>query len=221
MGISILTPMKLITKWLGSEISYADALAIQESKLQEVLQGDSQDTFFTLEHAPIYTIGRTRDQSSLLNTKLLPHPHVEINRGGQATYHGPGQLVGYTIVDLRNYGKDLHTYIHTIEKALVHTCKDFGVNASVKDGLTGVWVGDKKLASIGIGVRKWIAMHGFAINITPESLTGFNHITPCGIQGVAMTSLSDEANTEITTRAFANAIAPHLEDALRAILQNV
>lgn len=221
MGISILTPMKLITKWLGSEISYADALAIQESKLQEVLKGDSQDTFFTLEHAPIYTIGRTRDQSSLLNTKLLPHPHVEINRGGQATYHGTGQLVGYPIVDLRNYGKDLHTYIHTIEKALVHTCKDFGVNAGVKDGLTGVWVGDKKLASIGIGVRKWIAMHGFAINITPESLTGFNHITPCGIQGVAMTSLSDEANTEITTRAFANAIAPHLEDALRAILQNV
>lgn len=213
--------MKLITKWLGSEISYADALAIQESKLQEVLKGDSQDTFFTLEHAPIYTIGRTRDQSSLLNTKLLPHPHVEINRGGQATYHGTGQLVGYPIVDLRNYGKDLHTYIHTIEKALVHTCKDFGVNAGVKDGLTGVWVGDKKLASIGIGVRKWIAMHGFAINITPESLTGFNHITPCGIQGVAMTSLSDEANTEITTRAFANAIAPHLEDALRAILQNV
>ena len=203
--------MKLTPQWLGTQISYKEALAIQEAKLAEVLCGESPDTFYTLEHSPVYTIGRTRDRSSLLNPKLLPHPHVEINRGGQATYHGPGQLVGYPIVDLRNLGKDLHTYIHAIEHALVLTCKDFGVNASIKEGLTGVWAGEKKLASIGVGVRKWISMHGFAINITPESLTGFNHITPCGIQGVTMTTVCDEADKNITTKEFAEAVTPHLE----------
>lgn len=206
--------MKLTTQWLGTQISYADALATQEATLLEVLSGESPDTFFTLEHSPVYTIGRTRDRSSLLNPELLPHPHVEINRGGQATYHGPGQLVGYPIVDLRKLGKDLHIYIHTIEKALVLTCQDFGVDASIKDGLTGVWVGEKKLASIGVGVRKWISMHGFAINITPESLTGFNHITPCGIQGVAMTTVCNEADREVTTKEFSDAVVPHLESVL-------
>jgi lipoyl(octanoyl) transferase len=202
--------MKLTPQWLGTQVSYADALALQEAKLAEVLRGDSPDTFFTLEHAPVYTIGRTRDKSSLLNPDILPHPHVEINRGGQATYHGPGQLVGYPVVDLRNLGKDLHKFIHAIEHALVLTCQDFGVDASIKEGLTGVWAGEKKLASIGVGVRKWISMHGFAINITPESLTGFHHITPCGIQGVTMTNVCDEANTSITTREFAEAVTPHL-----------
>ena len=119
--------MKLTPQWLGTQVSYADALALQEAKLAEVLRGDSPDTFFTLEHAPVYTIGRTRDKSSLLNPDILPHPHVEINRGGQATYHGPGQLVGYPVVDLRNLGKDLHKFIHAIEHALVLTCQDFGV----------------------------------------------------------------------------------------------
>ena len=212
--------MKLTPHWLGTQISYADALAVQEAKLTEVLSGESPDTFFTLEHSPIYTIGRTRDRSSLLNPDHLPHPHVEINRGGQATYHGPGQLVGYPILDLRNLGKDLHTYVHAIEHALVLTCSDFGVDASIKNGLTGVWAGDKKLASIGVGVRKWVSMHGFAINITPESLTGFNHITPCGIQGVAMTTVCDEAGKDITTREFAEAVTPHLEAVLSELEGN-
>lgn len=203
--------MKLTTEWLGNQISYDDALALQEAKLIEVLNGDAADTFYTLEHAPIYTIGRTKDKSSLLDPSQLPHPQLEINRGGQATYHGPGQLVGYPIVDLRNLGKDLHTFIHAIETALVLTCIDYGVDASTKEGLTGVWAGDKKLASIGVGVRKWISMHGFAINITSESLTGFNHITPCGIQGVSMTTVSDEAQKNITTKEFAASVAPHLE----------
>ena len=204
--------MKLQTEWLGNQVSYDDALALQEAKLQEVLAGTSQDTFYTLEHSPIYTIGRTKDKSSLLETSQLPHPQLEINRGGQATYHGPGQLVGYSIVDLRKLGKDLHTFIHAIESALVRTCQDFGVNASTKDGLTGVWAGENKLASIGVGVRKWVSMHGFAINITHESLTGFNHITPCGIKGVSMTTVNDEMKPNITTQEFALAVVPNLEN---------
>jgi len=204
--------MKLETEWLGNQVLYKDTLTLQEAKLQQVLAGTAPDTFYTLEHAPIYTIGRTKDKSSLLDTTQLPHPQLEINRGGQATYHGPGQLVGYAIVNLRNLGKDLHTFIHAIEHALVRTCHYYGVDASVKEGLTGVWVGDNKLASIGVGVRKWVSMHGFAINITHESLTGFKHITPCGIQGVKMTTVNDEMSANITTQEFATAIIPHLED---------
>lgn len=203
--------MKIIMEWLGNEISYSDALELQNQKQQEVLNGSSPDYCFMLEHAPVYTIGRTRDQSSLLNPDTLPHPKVEISRGGQATYHGPGQLVGYPIIDLKNIGKDLHVYIRAIEEALIATCKTFGVNAGLSKGQTGVWVNGKKLASIGVGVRKWISMHGFAINITEESLTGFNHITPCGIQGVRMTTVSTEAGKDISTEEFAKAALPELE----------
>lgn len=206
--------MKISAHWLGNNISYADALAIQKTKQAEVISGESPDTLLSLEHAPIYTIGRTRDKSSLIDPSLLPHPHIEISRGGQATYHGPGQLVGYLIIDLKKRGKDLHKFIHAIEHALILTCREFNVNASTKNGLTGVWVGNKKLASIGVGVKKWVSMHGFGINITQESLAGFKHITPCGIQGVAMTTISHEAKKEITTAQFAQAAQPKLESVL-------
>ena len=206
--------MQLVDKWLGSDIAYADALLIQEAKLLEVLEGSSPNTFYQLEHAPVYTIGRTRDQSSLRSPELLPHPVVEINRGGQATYHGPGQLVGYPIVDLRPLGKDLHTYIRAIEQALIDTCKSFGINALRREGLTGVWVENRKLAAIGVGVRKWIAMHGFAINITKESLKGFLSITPCGLDGVKVTCIAHEAKRDITVEEFAKVSSTYMLAAL-------
>lgn len=202
--------MHLTQSWLGTHIPYPDALAKQEHILKSILAGTTGNTHLTLEHEPIYTIGRTRDKSSLLNPDLLPHPHLEINRGGQATYHGPGQLTGYPIIDLRPLGKDLHTYIRALEQALINTCHTFKIPATRRQDMTGVWVENRKLASIGVGVRKWIAMHGYAINITPESLTGFNSITPCGLQGVAMTTATHEANTPITTREFADSLHPHL-----------
>lgn len=206
--------MNLTQTWLGTNIPYAEALQTQETQLQKILNNTAPDTYYTLEHAPIYTIGRTRDKTSLLDPQHLPHPHIETNRGGQATYHGPGQLVGYPIIDLRPLGKDLHTYIRAIEQALIQTCQDFGVKATRREGLTGVWINDRKLAAIGVGVRKWITMHGYAINITPESLSGFNHITPCGIQNVKTTTLTHEAKTPITTTEFANATTKHLNQTL-------
>ncbi len=205
--------MKLRSEWLGSAITYESAIALQDAKLLQILNDSAQDHCFLLEHSPIYTIGRTRDKSSLLNPELLPHPLIEISRGGQATYHGPGQLVGYPIIELKKLGKDLHTYIRAIEQGLIDCCEEFGVKATTREGLTGVWVNERKLASIGVGVRKWISLHGFAINITDESLTGFNHITPCGIQGVSMTTVSKEAGKKITTEVFAKAVIPHLERA--------
>ncbi|MFC4990973.1 lipoyl(octanoyl) transferase LipB [Rubritalea tangerina] len=209
--------MQLVDQWLGSNIAYNDALALQESKLKEVLDGTSPNTFFQLEHAPVYTIGRTRDKSSLRNPAHLPHPTIEINRGGQATYHGPGQLVGYPIVDLRPLGKDLHTYIRAIEQALIDTCNQYDIDATRRDGLTGVWVGHRKLASIGVGVRKWIGMHGFAINITKESLIGFLSITPCGLDGVKITCVEHEAKRPISVQDFAKTCSIQMQRCLSAL----
>jgi len=211
--------MNLTQTWLGTNISYQNALETQQGTLQKILEGTATNTYYTLEHEPIYTIGRTRDKSSLLNPDLLPHPHIETNRGGQATYHGPGQLVGYPIIDLKPLGKDLHTYIRAIEQALILSCQDFGVDASHREGLTGVWVEDRKLASIGVGVKKWVSMHGYAINITPESLTGFTSITPCGLPDVKVTHLSHEAKVSISTQAFAQATTPHLIHTLQNLTQ--
>lgn len=209
--------MQLVDQWLGTDVSYADALKLQEEKLLSVLASESPNTFFQLEHAPVYTIGRTRDQSSLRNPELLPHPVVEINRGGQATYHGPGQLVGYPIVDLRPLGKDLHTYIRAIEQALIDTCIGFGIPATRREGLTGVWIENRKIAAIGVGVRKWVGMHGFAINITEQSLTGFQSITPCGLTGVKVTCVAHEAKQDISVRDFAEKVSTHMLKALSAL----
>lgn len=178
--------------------------------MQEILSGDASDTFFLLEHLPVYTIGRLRDQSSLRSVAALSLPVFETNRGGQATYHGPGQLVGYPIFDLNHRGRDLHLHLRLIEDALIEACADLGVKAGRREGMTGVWVQERKLASIGVGVRKWISMHGFAINVTRESLPPFLSITPCGLDGVSMTCLQAESENEIT-----------LDDAISAISERM
>lgn len=210
--------MELTHTWLGTSIGYPQGLDIQQQAVESILDGTGDNRVFSLEHAPVYTIGRTRDQSSLgENTALLPHPVVEINRGGQATYHGPGQLTGYPIVDLRLLGKDLHSYIRNLEQALILTCADYGVRAGRREGLTGVWVENRKLASIGVGVRKWISMHGYAINITKESLSGFLAITPCGLDGVSMTSLESECGRKVNVQEFAENCVSHLVPILAAM----
>ena len=192
-------------------IDYDAGLRLQQDHVDSILAGTGSDTIFLLEHEPVYTIGRLRDQSSLRNPATLPYPVHETNRGGQATYHGPGQLVGYPILDLNPRGKDLHEHLRKLEDALIRACKRFGVEAGRRDGLTGVWVENRKLASIGVGVRKWISMHGFAINITPESLPPFFAITPCGIDGVSMSCLANEAGREITVAEAARVIEDELK----------
>jgi lipoyl(octanoyl) transferase len=158
-----------------------------------------------LEHEPVYTIGRTPDQSSLRGETHLPHPLFPINRGGQATYHGPGQLIGYPIIDLRQYGQDLHRYLRWLEELLIETLAEVGIAAATRQGLTGVWVEDRKIASIGVGVRHWITMHGFALNVCGD-LTPFNHIVPCGIANVAMTSIEKETRTEQSVSELASRV---------------
>ncbi|MFL6530597.1 MAG: lipoyl(octanoyl) transferase LipB, partial [Chthoniobacterales bacterium] len=153
------------TRWIG-RIAYGDALAMQEDLVARKRIDDSLgDELLLLEHEPVYTIGRTPDQSSLRDAAQLPHPLFPINRGGQATYHGPGQLVGYPIIDLKRYVQDLHRYLRWIEQTLIELLTSFDLDAQTRAGLTGVWIEDRKIASIGVGVKQWITMHGFALNV--------------------------------------------------------
>ena len=196
----------MIVRWLG-RIAFADALALQEKIVAEKIADPARaDELLLLEHDPVFTIGRNPDQSSLRDPAQLPHPVVQINRGGQATYHGPGQLVGYPILDLKPRGQDLHRHLRALEQLLLDTCAECGVRATRRDGLTGVWVGEKKLASIGVGVRRWISMHGFALNVCGP-LDGFAHITPCGLAGVEMTSLERESGRPLSVETVAENIA--------------
>ena len=182
---------QLHTRWIG-RISYADALAMQEAVVaRKRADATLADELLLLEHEPVYTIGRTPDQSSLRGSTHLPHPLFPINRGGQATYHGPGQLVGYPIIDLRRYEQDLHRYLRWIEDVLIELLAGYGVVAQTREGLTGVWIQDRKIASIGVGVRQWITMHGFALNVSGD-LSAFDAIVPCGIANVTMTSVERE-----------------------------
>src|SRR5207248_4024416 len=191
----------LRVQWLG-RMEFAHALGLQEKIVaKKRVDPSANAALLLLEHEPVYTIGRTPDRSSLSATGRirrgevgaahLPHPVFSIHRGGQATYHGPGQLMGYPIIDLRHCGHDLHKYLRWIESLLIEFLSGFGIEAQRREGLTGVWVQQRKIASIGVGVRHWITMHGFALNVCGD-LSPFDQITPCGISNVMMTSIEKE-----------------------------
>ena len=193
----------LRVQWLG-RMEFAHALGLQEKIVaKKRVDPSSNDELLLLEHEPVYTIGRTPDRSSLSATGRirrgevgaahLPHPLFSINRGGQATYHGPGQLMGYPIIDLRRCGQDLHSYLRWLEQLLIELLGRYGIAASQRESLTGVWIENRKIASIGVGVRHWITMHGFALNVCGD-LSPFNQIVPCGIDNVTMTSMEKETS---------------------------
>src|SRR6266566_5197202 len=200
-----LRPPDLRVRWLG-RMEFARSLGLQEeivAKKQADLSAG--DELLLLEHEPVYTIGRTPDRSSLLGAASLPHQLFPINRGGQATYHGPGQLMGYPIIDLRRCGQDLHRYLRWLEQLLIELLVDYRIAASRRESMTGVWVGQRKIASIGVGVRHWITMHGFALNVCGD-LSSFNHIIPCGINNVAMTSMEEEIGGAFSVLDIARAL---------------
>ena len=196
----------LCVRWLG-RMEFAHALKLQEEIVAKKRNDRCvEDQLLLLEHEPVYTIGRTPDRSSLLGNAHLPHPLFSINRGGQATYHGPGQLMGYPIIDLRRCGQDLHKYLRWLEQLLIDLLAQYDIAAQRRESLTGVWVENRKIASIGVGVRHWITMHGFALNVCGD-LSPFDHIVPCGINNVAMTSMEKETNKSFTVAD----VAPTLE----------
>ena len=167
-------------------VDYATALAWQQTLVAQRIAAEIPDALVLLEHPPVFTLGRGGDERYLLDPGRVPVHRV--GRGGEVTFHGPGQLVGYPILDLKQHGKDVHRYLRLIEDVVIAALAAWDIAATRRDGLTGVWVGTDKIASIGIGVRRWVTLHGFALNVNTD-LSYFSAIVPCGLPGVRMTSM--------------------------------
>ena len=171
-------------------VPYAEALEWQRAVAQARIERRlPHDVLLLLEHPPVVTLGRNSHEAHLLRGGDVDL--FEVERGGDVTYHGPGQLVGYPIIDLAGYRRDLHWYLRTLEQALIDALAELGVPAERNTGYTGVWTRGRKIASIGIHVKQWVTWHGFALNVTTD-LTAFDRIVPCGIPGVVMTSVERE-----------------------------
>lgn len=174
---------------------YGESTARQEALLALRIADEAPDTLVFTEHAPVYTIGRHPGaaQHLLWNEDNLRAQGIEVHRtarGGDITYHGPGQVVGYPIISL-NERRDLHRYLRDIEEVLIRAAGTFGLAASRREGMTGIWLGQRKLAAIGVAVKRWVTWHGFAFNVAPD-LAHFAGIVPCGITAGTVTSLAAE-----------------------------
>lgn len=183
--------MQLLVRELGLCV-YATALALQEEILARKIAGDTDDYLLLLEHEPVYTLGRGADSADLLGAdRGLGVLSFRVGRGGGATFHGPGQLVAYPLLTLGHGGRDVHRYVRALEEVLIRVCRDFRITANRRDGFTGVWVDTAKIASIGIGVRRWTTFHGIALNVSTD-LSFFARIVPCRMPDARMTSMALE-----------------------------
>jgi lipoyl(octanoyl) transferase len=185
-------------------VPYQEALALQRAAASARLAGTIPDVLLLCEHPPVITLGRSAKPEHVLSTHGVELHEVE--RGGDVTFHGPGQLVGYPILDLTNYKKDLHWYLRQLEAVLITTLAHFDIPAERRQGLTGVWTNGRKIASIGVHARSWVTWHGFALNVTTD-LSYFDLMVPCGIQGVEMTSIARERPHAHATTAAVAAVA--------------
>jgi lipoyl(octanoyl) transferase len=186
---------RLVVQDLGRG-SYAEVLELQRRLCRQRISGDiSEDILLLVEHEPVVTLGRGVRPGSLPLTPADLEARglqvFEVERGGDVTFHGPGQLVGYPIIDLRKHREDLHWYLRRLEAGLIQGLAAMGIEGSTAAGLTGVWTGGRKIASIGIHVKQWVTFHGFAVNVTTD-MAYFDLIVPCGIPNVVMTSVSRE-----------------------------
>jgi lipoyl(octanoyl) transferase len=180
-------------------VQYETAAAWQETLVERRLHG-GPDVLLLLEHPPVYTLGRGADPRFVGEGAGGTIPVVRTGRGGQVTYHGPGQLVGYPILDLGDHRRDVHWYVRSLEQVLIDALERLGIAADRVEGLPGVWVdGRRKIGSIGVAIRRWVTWHGFALNVSPD-LGGFASITPCGIVGVEMTSVAREGGLDDVER---------------------
>ena len=190
---------ELWTVTLG-RLPYGEALELQRSIARDRISGAIQhDVLLLVEHPPVVTLGRGSKEKNLISSpEFLQSRGVElfeVERGGDVTFHGPGQLVGYPIIDLKRHRQDLHWYLRKIEEALINTLADYGIPGERNTAFTGVWTRGRKIASIGVHARDWVTWHGFALNVTTD-LSFFDLIVPCGIDGVVMTSIARELGLE-------------------------
>ena len=210
-------------------MEYGEALELQRNIARDRIAGTiPQDVLLLLEHPPVVTLGRgSKEQNLVASPEFLKSKGVElfeVERGGDVTFHGPGQLVGYPIIDLKRHREDLHWYLRKIEEALINTLADYGIPGERNPAYTGVWTRGKKIASIGVHARDWVTWHGFALNVTTD-LGEFERIVPCGIEGVEMTSIEREATAPVAEDLWAHAldaVVRGFEDAfgVKAEMQN-
>ncbi len=193
------TSRKLIVCDLGL-IDYKEAWDLQLKFHEKRRLGKISDILFLCQHPNTYTLGKVAEKQNLLyNKSELEKNNIsvfEIDRGGDITYHGPGQIVGYAIINLEEWKKDTHLYLRALEEVVIKTCEDYGISSGRNKDYTGVWIDNRKICAIGIKVSRWVTMHGFAFNVN-TNLDFFNGIIPCGIQGKEVTSLNKEVHQEV------------------------
>lgn len=207
--------MSIITiKYLGRQ-DFHQTWGYQRSLLAKRLQGKIPDTLLLVEHDHVYTIGRTGSESNILFDRNsgagFEIPVVHIDRGGDITYHGPGQLVGYPILNLTDHYLDLHKYLRDIEDVIILTLADYDIHGEREYNKTGVWVNGSKIAAIGVKVSRWITMHGFALNVSTD-LRYFDSIHPCGMAACRVTSMKELLKTEIPLESVAGTVVKHFTE---------
>ncbi len=203
-------------EWLKSEnaIDYKTALSFMEKRVGEIRDGGADEAVWLLEHPPLYTAGTSANPADLLEPERFPV--YDAGRGGQYTYHGPGQRVAYVMVDLKNRGSDVRRYVHDLEEWIIRTLACTGVAGERREGRIGIWVvredgREDKIAALGIRVRRWVAFHGIAINVKPD-LSHFGGIVPCGIEEHGVTSLAD-----LGIEVSMNTLDEHLRTAFKDV----
>ena len=194
-------------------MSYNSAWDIQKNYHQKVLTGKEQDTLILVEHEPVYTLCKNANDNHLLQSASEEIEVYRIERGGDITFHGPGQIVVYPILDLNRYVKSVSWYMRTLEKIIIDTLSDFKIKAELKDGLTGVWVGDEKIGAQGVRISRWVTMHGLALNVNTD-LKYFDGIIPCGIFDYGVTSMEKLMGRKQDTNKVKNTIIKYFNNIL-------
>lgn len=203
------------------KMSYTKAWALQKETLKKLVNQKRNanksiatadfinDRFYFTEHPHVYTIGKSGNSSNLLKSISdlisIDAEYIETDRGGDITYHGPGQVVGYPIINLEEYFTDIHRYLRYLEETIIQTCLEFDIQGDRIKGLTGVWVNDEKICAMGLRCSRWVTMHGFALNVNTD-LSFFKHIIPCGIEGKNVTSLEKIIGEKIDSNRVKNII---------------
>jgi lipoate-protein ligase B len=198
-------------------VPYGDALALQEELREKLANAQGGEVVLLLEHPDVITFGRGASDSNALASdaelRESGYDVFRVSRGGDVTWHGPGQLVGYPILDLRRHGSDVHRYLRDLESVLIGALADFGIAGRRREGFAGVWLDERrKIASIGVGVRAWRTLHGFALNVDCD-LTRFGAIVPCGLAGVEMVSMASVLGHPVEVTL----VAASVEDQLRKV----
>ena len=204
--------MRPLTIQRLGRIRYADGLELQAQLVADRQAGSIPDTLLLLEHDPVFTLGRNAQPENLRFSEGTLRERgfdvFDIGRGGDVTFHGPGQVVGYPIIDLSPDRRDVHRYVRDLEDVMIRSCADFGIDAERHAGLTGTWVGEEKVGAIGVRISRWVTSHGFALNVSTD-LAGFDLIVPCGIQDKGVTSLGRLLGRIVSLDEVMDSLARH------------